>query len=233
MFEQISSNTQVYKKVMAQIQEMIVSGQLKKGDRLPAERQLAETMNVGRSALKQALSALEALGFITSRHGDGNYITSDSIGVINPVSLHFYLESGKEDDILEFRFMIEVQLASLAALKITEQQTKEFASLVEDMRGAISIDERRYYNNLFHFRIVDICDNMLIKTIYNDIMSLIAHLIRHTDGHQFFESHYQIFDAIRKHKPQAAANAMANHFQRKFPNYKYYKNLYRIDYSDR
>lgn len=228
MFKPIEGNTQVYKKVMFQIQEMIFSGELKKGDRLPAERQLAEMLHVGRSALKQALSALEALGFITSRHGDGNYITSDSIGVFNPLALRFYLDNGKETDILEFRFIMEIQLASLAALKITDRQAEEFAALVEEMRGAVSIDERRYYNNLFHFRIMDICDNMLIKTIYADIMGLIAQQIRQTDGHLFYESHRQIFEAIRNHQPQEAAAAMAGHFKRKFPNYQYYKELCQI-----
>ena len=58
MFQPIEENVSVYKKVVAQIQEMIMHGELKKGDRLPPERQLAEMLGVGRPALKQAISAL-------------------------------------------------------------------------------------------------------------------------------------------------------------------------------
>ena len=85
MFQPIEENVSVYKKVVAQIQEMIMHGELKKGDRLPPERQLAEMLGVGRPALKQAISALEVLGIIRSRQGDGNYITADTVEVINPI----------------------------------------------------------------------------------------------------------------------------------------------------
>ena len=71
MFQPIEENVSVYKKVVAQIQEMIMHGELKKGDRLPPERQLAEMLGVGRPALKQAISALEVLGIIRSRQGAG------------------------------------------------------------------------------------------------------------------------------------------------------------------
>ena len=122
MFQPIEENVSVYKKVVAQIQEMIMHGELKKGDRLPPERQLAEMLGVGRPALKQAISALEVLGIIRSRQGDGNYITADTVEVINPLAMQFYLKNGKMDDILEFRYIMEVQMASLAAAKITEEE---------------------------------------------------------------------------------------------------------------
>ena len=108
MFQPIEENVSVYKKVVAQIQEMIMHGELKKGDRLPPERQLAEMLGVGRPALKQAISALEVLGIIRSRQGDGNYITADTVEVINPLAMQFYLKNGKMDDILEFRYIMEV-----------------------------------------------------------------------------------------------------------------------------
>lgn len=225
MFQPIEGNTPVYKKVMFQIQNMILSGELKKGDRLPAERQLAEMLHVGRSALKQALSALEALGVIQSRHGDGNYITADSMEVFNPLAIRFYLDRGKEDDILEFRYILEVQLASLAAVKITAEQAESFSALVEEMKTASTVEERSRYNYLFHYRIVDICDNLLIKSIYESIMSLIADQIKTTDGVNFYESHKQIFDAVKSGKPNEAAFYTAEHFKRKFPNYQYYDRL--------
>ena len=95
MFQPIEENVSVYKKVVAQIQEMIMHGELKKGDRLPPERQLAEMLGVGRPALKQAISALEVLGIIRSRQGDGNYITADTVEVINPLAMQFYLKTAR------------------------------------------------------------------------------------------------------------------------------------------
>lgn len=230
MFQPIESNVSVYKKIVAQIQDMIMNGELKKGDRLPPERQLAEMLGVGRPALKQAISALEVLGIIRSRQGDGNYITADSVEVISPLGMQFYLENGKSDDILEFRYIMEVQMASLAAMKITEEQIGEFEKLMdaikEDIARGADLEKRKYYNNLFHYRIVSICGNRLVTSIYSSIMDLVADQISQTDGMYFYESHRKIFEAIRSRKPGEAAHAMAEHFQNKFPNYKYYMGIY-------
>ena len=102
MFQPIEGNVSIYKKIVAQIQDMIMKGELKRGDRLPPERQLAELLGVGRPALKQAISALEVMGIIRSRQGDGNYITAESVDIITPLAIQFYLNEGKMDDILEF-----------------------------------------------------------------------------------------------------------------------------------
>lgn len=229
MFQPIESNESVYKKVVTQIQNMIMTGELKKGDRLPPERQLAEMLQVGRPALKQAISALEVLGIIRSRQGDGNYITADSMDVLNPLAIRFYLDNGKSDDVLEFRYIIEVQMASLAAMKITEEQIAEFQAFMNEMKEEIpdgaELAKRKIYNNMFHYRIVSICDNLLIKSIYSSIMDMIADQISQTDGMHFYESHYKIFEAIRDKNPGAAAYYMAEHFQNKFPNYQYYLDI--------
>ena len=116
MFQPIESNVSVYKKIAAQIQDMIERGELKKGDRLPPERQLAEMLQVGRPALKQAISALEMMGVIRSRQGDGNYVASDSVELLNPLAVRSYLDHKNGDDILEFRYIMEVQMAALAAV---------------------------------------------------------------------------------------------------------------------
>ena len=229
MFQPIESNVSVYKKIVTQIQNMIMNGELKKGDRLPPERQLAEMLGVGRPALKQAISALEVLGIIRSRQGDGNYITADSVDVLNPIAIQFYLENGNSDDILEFRYIIEVQMASLAAMKITEEQIREFQELMDTIKKEIGtgaeLGKRKHYNNQFHFYIVSICGNRLISSIYSGIMDLVADQISQTDGIYFYESHLKIFEAIRDRNPREAAHCMAEHFQSKFPNYQYYREL--------
>ena len=228
-FKPVEANTAVYKKVVMQIQDMVMSGALKKGDRLPPERQLAETLNVGRSALKQAISALEMMGIITSRQGDGNYITSDYVDVFNPLAMRFYLENGNMNDVLEFRYTMEVQMASLAAMKVTDEQIADFSEFMEMVRkesaAPMDLERRTYLNNVFHTRIVDICGNPLMKSIYQSIMGLIAEQIKFTDGVEFYESHMKIFEAIKNHEPKKAAYYMSRHFINKFPNYNYYMDL--------
>lgn len=226
MFQPIEENTPVYKKVMEQIQRMIIEGELKKGDKLPPERDLAEMMQVSRPALKQAISALEALGIVSSRQGDGNYITSDVVSVLNPLTIRFLLDNGDSTDILEFRYCMEVQLAALACVKRTKGQLKELEKLLEKMKGVRTISERQYYNNLFHFSIIKISGNKLVISIYENIMNLIGSQIKMTDGTNFYESHSLIYEAIKNQEPEKAAHYMAIHFKNKFPNCSFYDKLY-------
>jgi len=233
MFQPIEGNVSVYKKVAAQLQDMIERGELKKGDRLPPERQLAEMLQVGRPALKQAISALEMMGMVRSRQGDGNYITSDSVELLNPLAIRSYLDRKNGDDILEFRYIMEVQLAALAAVKITEEQLAEFQELMDAMKreteGGADLAKRKFYNNLFHYQIVEICDNQLIHSIYSSMMDLMADHIKFTDGKDFYKSHLKIFEAIKNGDSTEAARCMAVHFRNKFPNYQYYQAIHNRD----
>lgn len=229
-FKPIESNTAVYKKIVTQIQNMIMNGDLKKGDRLPPERQLAEMLGVGRPAVKQAISALEMMGMVTSRQGDGNYISSDYADVFNPLAMRFYLDNGSIDDVFEFRYVMEVQMASLAAMKINDEQIEEFEKLMQEIKEIIherdAIEKRTVYNNKFHYMVVGICGNAMMKAIYASIMDMVSETIRMTDGVEFYESHMKIFEAIKARNPKKAAYYMAIHFKKKFPNYQYYMELH-------
>lgn len=229
MFQPIESNLPIYKRIILQIQNMIRSGELKRGDRLPPERQLAEMLQVGRPAVKQAISALETMGIVTSRQGDGNYITSDISTIFSPIVMQFYLDNGDVEDILEFRYLLEVQTASLAAIKITEEQIVDFEEMLKEMKEASdrenSIETRKKYNGMFHSFVIDLCGNHFISSIYRNIMELIEDQISFTDGVDFYESHEFIYEAIKAHNPNEAARRMGQHFINKFPDYQYYQVL--------
>ena len=83
-------------------------------------------------------------------------------------------------------------------------------------------------NNAFHFQVVRLCSNRLIESIYTGIMDLIGEQIFQTDGVGFYESHMKIFEAIRDRDPKRAAYYMADHFQKKFPNYQHYREFYSL-----
>lgn len=225
MFKNVEENDKIYKKVMDQIVELILSGKLKKGDKLPPERQLAEELSVGRPTLKQALSALEALGIINSRHGGGNYITFDTSNVFNPLVLKFYLNEGKQFDILEFRYILEIQMARLAALKSSSEQIEALSVIIEKMKNVTCLDERLDLNSQFHLEIAKISGNALIFSIYDSIVDLVIKQTLLTDGVEFYESHRKIFEAIKNKDPEKASLYMSQHFKQKFPNYKYYDAL--------
>ena len=85
--------TKVYTKVINDIKEKILSGELKNGDRLPSEREMAERLDVSRTSIREAIRTLEIMGLIESKRGSGNYITN-SFGnsLFEPLSIMFMLQ---------------------------------------------------------------------------------------------------------------------------------------------
>ena len=107
MFSNVQSKS-VSQIIIEQIQDIIMSGKLKAGDVLPSERELAETMNVSRPALREALKALEVMGIVECHQGRGNFIVNKvSENFYKPMSLAFKLSNGDYSEILELRKMVE------------------------------------------------------------------------------------------------------------------------------
>ena len=222
MFTEIEPNEKISDKILKQITQLIKDGELKPGEKLPPERKLAETLGVGRPALKQTISILEAMGIVESRQGDGNYILPYQNKIFNPIVLSFYAAHGNMEDILEVRYILEVQNAKIAALKRTDEQLEILDKLILCMEGPKTLEERIFLNSKFHLELIKIGGNPLIISFYESIIDLVAEQIMSTDGKNFYSSHKKIVQTIRERDSKSAGKTMLNHFKAKFPNYKYY-----------
>ncbi len=119
-------NAKVYEQVIEQIKTMIISGNLQKGDKLPSERELVDQLKVSRTSIREALRALEIVGLIKCKQGEGNFIRDNfDNSLFEPLSLVFMLERSNKEDIIEVRRIIEVEAAALAAKRITKDQLKK------------------------------------------------------------------------------------------------------------
>jgi len=225
MFSEIENKDKLYLRILDQFQELIIAGKLKPGHKLPPERQLAEQLGVSRPALKQALSILEALHIVDCRQGNGNYILPFGGNLFNPIIMGFYTNKGDFDDILEFRFIIEVQIIKLVTLKATEEQIQELDEIVAQMENFQSLETRVELNNRFHYTLIKLSGNPLVTAIYDSIITLIGEQIHTTKGENFRDYHQKIIDGIRSKNPETAASYMIEHFTSKFPNYEYYHKL--------
>src|SRR5690554_3631179 len=125
-------NTKVYEEVIEQIKFMITSGQLKKGEKLPPERELVEKFQVSRTSVREALRALQIIGLIESRQGGGNYI-KDSFddNLIEPLSMMFVLQNSRNSEILELRRVLEVETARLAAKNISDEELTRLKEIID------------------------------------------------------------------------------------------------------
>src|SRR5256884_9256464 len=122
----------IHEEVVTQIHELIREGRLKAGDQLPSERELADTFQVSRASVREALRALETHGLIISRTGMGNFTADLPVeSLVAPLAKLLTKEKNALADIFELRKLIEPQIASTAADRATVKDTDR----MERLRG--------------------------------------------------------------------------------------------------
>lgn len=214
-------NTKVYEQVIEQIKGMITSGQLKKGDKLPPERELVERLQVSRTSVREALRALQIIGLIDCRQGGGNYIKEDfEDNLIEPLSLMFVLQNSRNTEILELRKILEVETATQAALRITPEQAATLQEIVEKMRQDPSEAENVALDKAFHYIIAQASGNNLVMSILLAVSSLMdsfikeareAIILKDENKKVLLEHHEKICAAITARDPKRAAQVMTDH----------------------
>ncbi|MGE8500417.1 MAG: FCD domain-containing protein [Pseudomonas sp.] len=159
--------------IVMQLEAMILEGSLKAGERLPAERVLAEQFGVSRPSLREAIQKLSAKGLLLSRHGGGNYV-AESLGSTFSDPLLHLLESNPEAqrDLLEFRHTLEGSCAFYAAQRATEldrQRLGEAFAVLQDCYSRsdkVSRAEEGAADAQFHLAIAEASHNaVLLHTI--------------------------------------------------------------------
>ena len=220
MFSPIK-NTKVYEQVMDQIREMIDNGVLKKGDKLPSERDLVEELQVSRASIREALRALEVIGLIECRQGEGNFIKSSfQDNLFEPLSIMYTLEGTNPEDILELRKIMEVEASGLAAKRITDEQLGELKEIMERFENCSDENMNAMIDKELHYKIAEYSGNVLIFNILRTVSHLIDDFIKDTrkliiaDQEKkkiLLLQHKEIYLAIEMHSSVAARKAMRQH----------------------
>jgi len=200
----------------------INSGELRPGHRLPSERQLAADLGVGRSAVREALAALDLLGIVVVRQGSGSYLNSE-ISDLLPQTIEWGLMLGQPRvlDLVEARQNLEMITAGLAARKATDADIEELhgrlagmESAADDLPTFVEADVQ------FHVEVARIAQNSVLSDILHSIRALlrvwITRAIAADDGHtdHTLAEHRAVYQAIASRDSEAAANAMTEHMSR-------------------
>src|SRR5581483_4641776 len=136
--EPIKRKGRVSEEIAAYLKGLILSGELKVGDRLPAERELADHLEVSRNSVREALHKLEVTGLIESRQGGGTFVREAGLDSIRePISSLLITDSAVITDILDARKMIEPPMAQRAALHATAEQISVMQRVLEDQDKAV------------------------------------------------------------------------------------------------
>lgn len=156
---QPEKNTKVYVEIVRQLREMIEKDGLKAGDKIPSERELSERLNAGRSSVREGLRALELLGLIETRRGEGTFIRDFRGNQLVQLLSTFILQDEKAKiDVVETKNMVEVDCLYLAAAKSKKEDLERLKAW---------IDEHNFEDEEFFKRIADLADNHLFYRIWN------------------------------------------------------------------
>ncbi len=206
----------IYRKLVSHI----IRGVWKPGTRIPAERQLGQQLGVGRASLREALKALEIMGLIETRLGDGTYVCQRSEFLSKP--LLWAITSSSETEVYELveaRKLIETELAGLAAERATADDLKEIGKHLDRMeRSPQAPSELLQADIEFHLAIGEAAHNSILMNALNLIRNLLQEWIGRTLQEpgvytRALEHHKAIFFAVAKKNVPAARAAMLAHLE--------------------
>jgi GntR family transcriptional repressor for pyruvate dehydrogenase complex len=207
--------TRLYEQVAEQITAWISENDLKAGDRLPPERQLATSLGVSRATLSQALVALEVIGVVAVRHGDGTVLTDKPRAERITDAIRAHAE--RIPDVIEARDALETKIAALAAQRRTQEDLDRIEAALRAMADDVDGGGRGVQGDeLFHRAVTEAAHSPLLERM----MSEISELIRETRIESLSQpdrprtslaGHQRIADAITSGDAEAAAAAMHGH----------------------
>jgi GntR family transcriptional repressor for pyruvate dehydrogenase complex len=208
----------VPQQIVSRLLDLIQQRHLGPGDRLPAERELAASMGVSRSSLREALRALTVLGVTDMRHGTGTYVSSlEPELLVRPLSVVLSLSEHASDQLFEARKVIEPAMAALAAARIDDETVERLDACVERARRAIGDAEAFMETDLeLHDAIRVAAGNAILGRFMESIQALGLASRRRTGTRravqeQTVKDHRAIVRALRAHDAGAASAAMLRH----------------------
>lgn len=213
----------LYEEVAEAIYEMIRNGQLKPGDKLDSVQQLAENFQVGRSAIREALSALRAMGLVDIKQGEGTYINGFGSEQISfPLSTAILMNKEDIAYLLEVREIIETGAAASAAKNRNEDNLVAIEQALEEMKSVKNDEELGEIADLkFHLAVVEASQNKLLSSLLHHISELMQETMRETRRlwlfskqttlNKLYEEHHSIYLAIKNQDPEGARASMLRH----------------------
>ncbi len=211
----------LYERIVSQIEQRIESGELKIGDQLPPERELADQFAVSRTAVREAVKALRQKGLVEIRPGRGTFITNGTSDTIRN-SLGMLMKMGAtkgSGNLVEVREILEPEIAALAATRITGEYISAMQDAVNVMDTALdNVDVFVEADLDFHLALAEGTQNPYIPILMDSIIDLLREQRKRTGltkgGLQRGQIHHKkILDAINRRDSQAARQAMQDHLK--------------------
>lgn len=205
-------------EVVQRLREQIISGKLAAGDSLPSEGDLATTLRVSRTVIREAMRILCTQGLVEISQGRRPRVkTADPQAAI--ISLDALLSRGSSslEHLTEVRLPLEVEIAGLAAERATEEQLRSLALTNEQLANAKTLDECIEADIAFHRALAAATNNPLFVLLLETVAQLLRESRRRTltqSGTRLaHEEHVRIYEKVARRDSAAARAAMRQHMQ--------------------
>lgn len=217
----IVQSSRLYEQIVEQIEQSVQRGDLKPGDQLPAERELAEQFGVSRTAVREAVKALREKGLVEAYPGKGTFITS---GSSNPMrqSIDRMMRSAQVDatsSLVEVREILEPEIAALAAVRATEENLNSLRESVAVMDAAKRDPDAYIEADLdFHLELAEAAANPLILSLIDSIVGVLREqrmrIFEVEGGPDRGQYHHKrILEAMEHQDAEGAREAMRAHLR--------------------
>ncbi|HXX00297.1 MAG TPA: FadR/GntR family transcriptional regulator [Candidatus Acidoferrales bacterium] len=213
--------SRLYEQIVQQIEESIVKGDLKPGDQLPAERDLAQRFGVSRTAVREAVKALREKGLVEAYSGRGTFVTDGTRNAVRQ-SLDLMSRMGQQEGsthLAEVRAILEPEIAALAAQRIQESELTTMREAVAVMDKAGQDPDAYIEADLdFHLALAEAAANPLILSLIDSIVGLLREqrlrIFKVSGGPERGQVHHkQILEAIEARDADKARDAMRAHLE--------------------
>ena len=213
--------TTLIDSIVAEIRDKIISGELKEGQMLASQDNLAKEMGVSRASLREALNHLRLMGLIETKHGSGSVVRRKTpVAFINSLSSLLIMDQASAAELLDARLYLESAVAAVAAKNASEEDLKGMKQLVKGMERDFKVGDIESFTSRdvqFHMLIAQSTKNRVLAKVVEIIRDILRQFIK-----KFFatvpasvsdaiEYHRRIYEAIKDRDPEGAQRHMEAH----------------------
>ena len=221
------ANKSVVERIVDQITNAIINGELKPGDKIPTEPELCETFNVGRNSVREAIKILEAYGVVEIRRADGTYIRQEyNYKMLYPILYGIILQKDSKQQLIELRKVIDLGILQEAMKLMGDQEFEELEIEIRNMEEEIKKEEPSSVKIFeadvrFHSVLVDVMKNDLLDSIayYVDKITrqtrvlTIDYMLERGHREEFVTLHRDMLDMLRNKREDQIPEIVERHYQ--------------------
>ena len=200
--------------VIDRLTEAMINGELKPGDKIPTEMELAEQLGIARNTIREAIKILVYMGVLEIRRPDGTFVSNGfSEQLIDPMIYGIILNQKNENELQELRGMTEAGVLNIANQKCTDEEVEDLKGKLADLKDAIFADDQdvdRVFeaDNAFHAAITEMGKNTMIAKINAMVMMLtystryesVKYMIESKRNQELYEAHEKVYEMVKTRK---------------------------------